>query len=117
MFASSKLLSTLRVKFVLDTVYVVNPDTSPRDTHLFLFQSLVPYATIRPNFQPDIETWIVLYGDFNVDNTQGTSLLDFMKEHFNRDCVSESSSTLGWFHCRTGLSVVAEIFFLLEAEI
>jgi hypothetical protein len=83
-----KLTAYSRMKFVLGTVYNY-PDTSQRDTLLFLSQYLVPYL------QSDIETPILLCGDFSFDSIQHKALLKYMKVNFNPDCATESSTTLG----------------------
>jgi hypothetical protein len=82
------------MKFSLGTV-CVHPGTPQRDTQLFPMQPVVPYATTLPNLQPDIETSILLCGDFKVDVNQIKALLEIMKEIFDIGYVTESSTTLG----------------------
>jgi hypothetical protein len=55
--------------------------------------SLVLYATTLPNLQPDIKTPILVCKVY-IDITQNKALLKFMKENFNLDCVTESSTML-----------------------
>jgi hypothetical protein len=54
------------------------------------FQAPVPYASTLPNCQPDIETLILLCGDFIVDSTQYKILHRFTKGNVNPDCVTQS---------------------------
>jgi hypothetical protein len=87
MFVLSKLLSILERNSLL--VPCVHPETSERDIHPFIFQSLVPYETALPNLQPYTETPIAMREDSNVDIAQNKALFECVKEIFNPHCATD----------------------------
>ncbi|GFV33326.1 ATP-dependent DNA helicase [Trichonephila clavipes] len=71
--------------FILGAVYI-HPKASAEAVKLCLYQSLLPYSAnltkLIPNSQPDLETPIVLCGDFNCDPQQNSYLVEFMRNKF-----------------------------------
>ncbi|GFV06831.1 gamma-aminobutyric acid type B receptor subunit 1 [Trichonephila clavipes] len=71
--------------FILGAVYI-HPKASAEAVKLCLYQSLLPYSANLtksiPNSQPDLETPIVLCGDFNCDPQQNSYLVKFMRNEF-----------------------------------
>ncbi|GFU66599.1 ATP-dependent DNA helicase [Trichonephila clavipes] len=84
--------------FILGAVYI-HPKESAEAVKLCLYQSLLPYSAnltkLIPNSQPDLETPIVLCGDFNCDPQQNSYLVDFMRNEFGLNYVQTSPTTLG----------------------
>ncbi|GFT43284.1 uncharacterized protein TNCV_2521271 [Trichonephila clavipes] len=84
--------------FILGAVYI-HPKASAEAVKLCLYQSLLPYSAnltkLIPNFQPDLETSIVLCGDFNCDPQQNSYLVEFMRNEFGLNYVQTSPTTLG----------------------
>ncbi|GFX58073.1 gamma-aminobutyric acid type B receptor subunit 1 [Trichonephila clavipes] len=83
--------------FILGAVYI-HPKASA-EAKLCLYQSLLPYSAnltkLIPNSQPDLETPIVLCGDFNCDPQQNSYLVEFMKNEFGLNYIQKSPTTLG----------------------
>ncbi|GFS59365.1 uncharacterized protein TNCV_3725181 [Trichonephila clavipes] len=84
--------------FILGAVYI-HPKASAEAIELCLYQSLLPYSAnltkLIPNSQPDLETPIVLCGDFNCDPQQNSYLVEFMRNEFGLNYVQISPTTLG----------------------
>ncbi|GFT28833.1 ATP-dependent DNA helicase [Trichonephila clavipes] len=84
--------------FILGAVYI-HPKASAEAVKLCLYQSLLPYSAnltkLIPNSQPDLETPIVLCGDFNCDPQQNSCLVEFMRNEFGLNYVQTSPTTLG----------------------
>ncbi|GFW86986.1 uncharacterized protein TNCV_1384021 [Trichonephila clavipes] len=84
--------------FILGAVYI-HPKASAKAVKLCLYQSLLPYSAnltkLIPNSQPDLETPIVLCGDFNCDPQQNSYLAEFMRNEFGLNYVQKSQTTLG----------------------
>ncbi|GBP83093.1 hypothetical protein EVAR_84857_1 [Eumeta japonica] len=84
--------------FILGAVYI-HPKASAEAVKLCLHQSLLPYSAhltkLIPNSQPDLETPIVLCGDFNCDPQQNSYLVEFMRNEFGLNYVQTSPTTLG----------------------
>ncbi|GFT00926.1 uncharacterized protein TNCV_4053651 [Trichonephila clavipes] len=84
--------------FILGAVYIY-PKASAEAVKLCLYQSLLPYSAnltkLIPNSQPDLETPIVLCGDFNCDPQQNNYLVEFMRNEFGLNYVQTSPTTLG----------------------
>ncbi|GFU22764.1 uncharacterized protein TNCV_829751 [Trichonephila clavipes] len=84
--------------FILGAVYI-HPKASAEAVKLCLYQSLLPYSEnltkLIPNSQPDLETPIVLCGDFNCDPQQNSYLVEFMRNEFGLNYVQTSPTTLG----------------------
>ncbi|GFW29825.1 uncharacterized protein TNCV_3936921 [Trichonephila clavipes] len=84
--------------FILGAVYI-HPKASAEAVKLCLYQSLLPYSAnltkLIPNSQPDLETPIVLCGDFNCDPQQNSYLVEFMRNEFGLNYVQTSPTTLG----------------------
>ncbi|GFX57900.1 uncharacterized protein TNCV_3068671 [Trichonephila clavipes] len=84
--------------FILDAVYI-HLKASAEAVKLCLYQSLLPYSAnltkLIPNSQPDLETPIVLCGDFNCDPQQNSYLVEFMRNEFGLNYVQTSPTTLG----------------------
>ncbi|GFW30509.1 uncharacterized protein TNCV_454471 [Trichonephila clavipes] len=84
--------------FILGVVYI-HPKASAEAVKLCLCQSLLPYSAnltkLIPNSQPDLETPIVLCGDFNCDPQQNSYLVEFMRNEFGLNSVQTSPTTLG----------------------
>jgi hypothetical protein len=85
-------------KFILGAVYI-HPNVLQESIECFMFQMLGAYSEairlIFPSMNHDIETPILLCGDFNTDVTQNNSFVDFMKSTFNLECRSSASTILG----------------------
>ncbi|GFU66137.1 uncharacterized protein TNCV_2858101 [Trichonephila clavipes] len=83
--------------FILGAVYI-HPKASAEAVKLCLYQSLLPYSAnltkLIPNSQPDLETPIVLCGDFNCDPQQNSYLVEFMRNEFGLNYVQTSPTTL-----------------------
>jgi hypothetical protein len=82
---SNETFSWLRVCLLRHVTEIYSP-------HPFL--SVVPYFATLPNLQPYIKTPILLFGDFNIDITQNKAQFKFLKENFNLDSDTESSTML-----------------------
>ncbi|GFT56149.1 gamma-aminobutyric acid type B receptor subunit 1 [Trichonephila clavipes] len=71
--------------FILGAVSI-HPKASAEAVKLCLYQSLLPHSAnltkLIPNSQPDLETPIVLCGDFNCDPQQNSYLVEFMRNEF-----------------------------------
>ncbi|GFX05943.1 ATP-dependent DNA helicase PIF1, partial [Trichonephila clavipes] len=84
--------------FILGAVYI-HPKASAEAVKICLYQSLLPYSAnltkLIPNSQPDLETPIVLCGDFNCDPQQNSYLVEFMRNEFGLNYVQTSPTTLG----------------------
>ncbi|GFU96992.1 uncharacterized protein TNCV_3788181 [Trichonephila clavipes] len=84
--------------FILGAVYI-HPKASAEAVKLCLCQSLLPHSAnltkLIPNSQPDLETPIVLCGDFNCDSQQNSYLLEFVRNEFGLNYVQTSPTTLG----------------------
>ncbi|GFW64978.1 gamma-aminobutyric acid type B receptor subunit 1 [Trichonephila clavipes] len=83
--------------FILGAVYI-HPKASAEAVKLCLYQSLLPYSAnltkLIPNSQPDLETPIVLCGDFNCDPQQNSYLVEFMRNEFGLNYIQTSPTTL-----------------------
>ncbi|GFW80600.1 uncharacterized protein TNCV_3234521 [Trichonephila clavipes] len=84
--------------FILGAVYI-HPKASAEAVKLCLYQSLLPYSAnltkLIPNSQPDLETPIVLCGDFNCDLQQNSYLVELMRNEFGLNYEQTSPTTLG----------------------
>ncbi|GFV93679.1 uncharacterized protein TNCV_365801 [Trichonephila clavipes] len=84
--------------FILGAVYI-HPKASAEAVKLCLYQSLLPYSAnltkLIPNSQPDLETPIVLCGDFNCDPQQNSYLVESTRNEFGLNYVQISPTTLG----------------------
>ncbi|GFV57651.1 uncharacterized protein TNCV_3132391 [Trichonephila clavipes] len=84
--------------FILGAVYI-HPKASAEAVKLCLYQSLLRYSAnltkLIPNSQPDLETPIVLCGDFNCDPQQNSYLIEFMRNEFDLNYVQTSPTTSG----------------------
>ncbi|GFV66369.1 uncharacterized protein TNCV_1478331 [Trichonephila clavipes] len=84
--------------FILGAVYI-HPKASAEAVKLCLYQLLLPYSAnltkLILNSQPDLETPIVLCGDFNCDPQQNSYLVEFMRNEFGLNYVQTSPTTLG----------------------
>ncbi|GFX24825.1 uncharacterized protein TNCV_4489161 [Trichonephila clavipes] len=84
--------------FILGAVYI-HPKASAEAVKLCLYKSLLPYSAnltkLIPNSQPDLETPIVLCGDFSCDPQQNSYLVEFMRNEFGINYVQTSPTTLG----------------------
>ncbi|GFW35158.1 uncharacterized protein TNCV_5067231 [Trichonephila clavipes] len=84
--------------FILGAVFI-HPKASVEAVKLCLYQSLLPYSAnltkLILNSQPDLETPIVLCGDFNCDPQQNSYLVEFMRNEFGLNYVPTSPTTLG----------------------
>ncbi|GFW88720.1 uncharacterized protein TNCV_2833801 [Trichonephila clavipes] len=84
--------------FILGAVDI-HPKASTEAVKLCLYQSLLPYSAnltkLIPNSQPDLETPIVLCGDFNCDPQQNSYLVEFMRNEFGLNYVQTSPTTSG----------------------
>ncbi|GBP83135.1 Gamma-aminobutyric acid type B receptor subunit 1 [Eumeta japonica] len=84
--------------FILGAVYI-HPKASAEAVKLCLYQSLLPYSAnltkLIPNSQPDLETPMVLCGDFNCDPQQNSYLVEFMRNEFGLNYVQTLPTTLG----------------------
>jgi len=87
-----------KTTFILGAVYI-HPNVPQKAIEYFMFQMPGAYSEairlIFPNLNPDTETPILLYRDFNTDIMQNESFVNFMKSRFNLDCISSASTTLG----------------------
>ncbi|GFX71093.1 ATP-dependent DNA helicase [Trichonephila clavipes] len=84
--------------FILGAVYI-HPKASAEAVKLCFYQSLLPYSAnlikLIRNSQPDLETPIVLCGDFNCDPQQNSYLVEFMRNEFGLNYVQTSPTTIG----------------------
>ncbi|GFV15154.1 hypothetical protein TNCV_4328011 [Trichonephila clavipes] len=84
--------------FILGAVYI-HPKALAEAVKLCLYQSLLSYSAnltkLIPNSQPDLETPIVLCGDFNCDPQQNSYLVEFMRNELGLNYVQTSPTTLG----------------------
>jgi hypothetical protein len=87
-----------QTKFIIEAVYI-HPNVPQEAIEYFVFRMLGAYSEairlIFPNMNPDTETPILLYGDFNVDIMQNRLFVNFVKSKFNLDCIRSASTTLG----------------------
>ncbi|UYV62692.1 hypothetical protein LAZ67_2001586 [Cordylochernes scorpioides] len=83
-------------KFILGAVYI-HPGASMQDIGMLLWQGLGPYihnSQYVPLFvQIDSSIPILLCGDFNKNVKPDNSFLNFMKNTYNLDCVSNVSKS------------------------
>ncbi|GFV30800.1 ATP-dependent DNA helicase [Trichonephila clavipes] len=84
--------------FILGAVYI-HSKASAEAVKLCLYQSPLPYSAnltkLIPNSQPDLETPIVLCGDFSCDPQQNSYLVEFMRNEFGLNYVQTLPTTLG----------------------